>query len=200
MTAAGLLVGLIHHFRPRGGLIRTGALSAGGRGDLADRRLRARAGGAVRDAGRGLATWISERRKGAGDAQRVNVLASVTGTYGGLFTAPMAGVLMGLELAHAQTRLYFRPLLIAGLSATAGFAVFYGVRAQVLPLLRFLDFPSYRPRLWHLAVGVVLGLVGAALALVFGIILRVCKRALAPLHISPSCAHAGGVAHWGCSA
>ena len=114
------------------------------------------------------------------------MLASVTGTYGGLFAAPLAGVLMGLELAHAQSRAYFRPLLIAFLSAIAGFAVFYGVQGDKFsPLLRFLSFPSFTLELWHLAVGIVLGLVGAALALAFGLTLRLMKRLMAPLADKP---------------
>jgi H+/Cl- antiporter ClcA len=198
MTAAGLIVGLIHHFlrakeedvfdavpegrldpRPVPGGLLVAAVSLIGGFALGPEVP-------VGMLGAGLATWISERRKVPEDAQRVNVLASVTGTYGGLFTAPMAGVLMGLELTHQQTRAYFRTLLIASLSAVAGFALFYGVQGDKFsPLLRFLNFPAYTLELWHLAVGIVLGVVGAALALVFGLVLRVSKRLLAPLDDKP---------------
>jgi H+/Cl- antiporter ClcA len=198
MTAAGLIVGLIHHFlrakeedvfdavpegqldpRPVPGGLLVAAVSLIGGFALGPEVP-------VGMLGAGLATWISERRKVPEDAQRVNVLASVTGTYGGLFTAPMAGVLMGLELTHQQMRAYFRTLLIASLSAVVGFALFYGVQGDKFsPLLRFLNFPPYTLELWHLAVGIVLGVVGAALALVFGLVLRVSKRLLAPLDDKP---------------
>ncbi len=198
MTAAGLIVGLIHHFHPAKEEDVFDAVPAG--------RLdpRPMPGGVLVAAisliggfalgpevpvgmlGAGLATWLSERRKVPADLQQTNVLASVTGTYGGLFTAPMAGVLMALELAHAQSRAYFRTLLIALLSAVGGFALFYGVQGDKFsPLLRFFNFPAYTLELWHLGVGILLGLVGAALALVFGLILRLLKRAMAPLSDKP---------------
>src|SRR5579884_162627 len=177
MTAAGLIVGLIHHFHPAKEEDVFDAVPAG---RLDPRPM------PVGMLGAGLATWLSERRKVPADLQQTNVLASVTGTYGGLFTAPMAGVLMALELAHAQSRAYFRTLLIALLSAVGGFALFYGVQGDKFsPLLRFFNFPAYTLELWHLGVGILLGLVGAALALVFGLILRLLKRAMAPLSDKP---------------
>jgi H+/Cl- antiporter ClcA len=198
MTGAGLIVGLIHHFLPAR---EEDVFDAVPEGRLDPRPM---PGGVLVAAvaliggfslgpevptgmlGSGLATWISERRKVPGELRQTNVLAAVTGTYGGLFTAPLAGVLMGLELAHAQSRAYFRTLLIAFLSAAGGFALFYGVQGDKFsPLLRFLNFPSYTLELWHLGVGILLGLLGAALALVFGLILRVSKRLMTPLDDKP---------------
>jgi H+/Cl- antiporter ClcA len=198
MTVAGLIVGVIHHFWPAK---EEDVFDAVPEGRLDPRPM---PGGVLVAAvciiggfavgpevptgmfGAGLATWISERRKLSAEQRQTNVMAAVTGTYGGLFTAPLAAVLMGLELAHTQSRAYYRTLLIAFLSALAGFALFYGVQGDKFsPLLRFLEFPAFTLELWHLVVGVLLGLVGAALALVFGLLMRVMKRLVAPLDDRP---------------
>jgi H+/Cl- antiporter ClcA len=198
MTVVGVIVGLIHHLWPAK---EEDVFDAVPEGRLDPRPM---PGGVLVAAvsiiggfavgpevptgmmGAGFATWLSERRKLPAEQRQTNVLAAVTGTYGGLFTAPLAAVLMGLELAHAQSRAYYRTLLIGFLSALAGFAVFYGVQGDKFsPLLRFLNFPAFTLELWHLGVGILLGLVGAALALVFGLILRIMKRLMAPLDDKP---------------
>jgi H+/Cl- antiporter ClcA len=198
MTVAGLIVGLRRHFlpaqeeavfdavaagwsdpRPMPGGVFVAAVSLIGGFSLGPEVPTGRLAA-------GLATWLSERGKVPAELRQTNVLAAVTGTFGGLFTAPLAGVLLGLELGHTRARSYFRALLSAFPSAVAGFALFYGVQGnQFSPLLRFLDFAPYTLELWHLGVGILLGLLGAALALVFGGILRVAKRLAAPLDDKP---------------
>src|SRR5262245_59222056 len=186
MTVAGLIVGLLHHFLP---VKEEAVFEAVAKGWVDPRPVPSSvlvatvsliggfSLGPEVPTGRlaaGLATWISERRKLPAALRQANVLAAVTGTFGGLFTAPMAGVLIGLELGCTPARPYSRALLSAFPAAVAGFALFYGMQgSQFSPLLRFLDFAPYTLELWHLGVAILLGLVGAALALVFGVIRRV---------------------------
>ncbi|HEY7066645.1 MAG TPA: chloride channel protein [Chloroflexota bacterium] len=198
MTAAGLIVGLIQHFRPARA---EDVFDAVPKGRLDPRPMPVSVltaavsliGGFALGPevptgmfGAGLATWISERRNLPAELRQTNVMAAVTGTFGGLFTAPLAGMFMGLELTHNQLRSYFSALLIASLSAIGGFAVFYGIQGnEFSPILRFLNFGPYTLEMWHLGVGILLGLVGAALALVFCLVLRLMKRLMAPLDDKP---------------
>ncbi|HEY7066649.1 MAG TPA: chloride channel protein [Chloroflexota bacterium] len=198
MTVAGLIVGLIHHFMPAKAEDVFAAVPAGrldprpvSSGVLvaAVSMIGGFAVGPEVPTGMvsaGLATWIAERCNTPAELRRTNVMAAVTGTFSGLFTAPLAGAMMGLELAHAQSRAYFRTLLIAFLAAIAGFAVFYGAQGDKFsPLLPFLNVAPYTLELWHLGVGILLGFVGTALALVFGLILWLMKRLMAPLDHQP---------------
>ena len=118
----------------------------------------------------GLATWISERRKLSDEIRSSNVMASITSAYGGLFTAPLGAFLIPLEVPHMQTFNYYGTLIIAGATAVLGFVIFYIAGSdQFAGLLRLLDLPQYTLLPWHLVVAIVIGLLGAILALIFGL-------------------------------
>lgn len=198
MTAAGLIVGLIHHF--------TDADEANVFQAIQERRLDPKpvpasllislvsliggfsVGPEVPSgmlAG-GLATWFSERRKLSDELRESNVLSGVVSAYGGLFTSPFAFVMMRLELPHMQTPFYFGIIAVAAVAATIGFSIFYALAGnEFAELLYLLDLPAYTLELWHLAVALVLSLLGAALALLYGVTLGTLKRLVAPLENRP---------------
>jgi H+/Cl- antiporter ClcA len=67
-----------------------------------------------------------------------------------------------------------------------GFALFYFTGGnEFAGLLRILDLPMYDLREWHLLVAVVLGILGAALAVTFGLSMKVLKRLAMPLNRLP---------------
>jgi H+/Cl- antiporter ClcA len=198
MTAAGLIVGLLHHFTKAE---EVNVFQAVQKGYLDPKPVPASllvslvsliggfsVGPEVPSgmlAG-GLGTWLSERRKMSDEFRETNVLSGVVSAYGGLFTSPFAFVLMRLELAHMQTPAYFGIIVIATVAATLGFAFFYAVAGEEFAaLLRLLDLPSYTLELWHLAVAIVLSVVGAALALIYGLTMGTVKRLVAPLENQP---------------
>jgi H+/Cl- antiporter ClcA len=198
MTAAGLIVGLIHHFT---NAEEANVFQAVQKGHLDPKPVPASllvslvsliggfsVGPEVPSgmlAG-GLGTWLSERRKLSDQLRESNVLSGVVSAYGGLFTSPFAFVIMRLELAHKQTPAYFAMIVIATVAATIGFAIFYAVSGEEFAdLLRILDLPVYTLELWHLLVALVLSLVGAALALIYGITLGTVRRLVAPLENRP---------------
>ena len=198
MTAAGLIVGLLHHFT---NAEEVNVFLAIQKGRLDPKSVPASllvslvsliggfsVGPEVPSgmlAG-GLSTWLSERRKMSDELRESNVLSGVVSAYGGLFTSPFAFVMMRLELAHKQTPAYFGVIAIATVAATVGFSIFYAVAGEEFAaLLRILDLPSYTLELWHLAVALVLSLVGAALALIYGLTLGTLKRLVAPLENRP---------------
>jgi len=134
----------------------------------------------------GLGTWLSEKRKLSDEFRETNVLSGVVSAYGGLFTSPFAFVLMRLELGHMQTPAYFAIIVIATVAATLGFAFFYAVGGEeYAELLRLLTLPAYTLELWHLLVALLLSVAGAALALVYGLTLGNIKRLAAPLEKYP---------------
>ena len=198
MTLAGLVVGLIHHFLKAQEVDVFGAMVKGG---LEPRpvpgallvSLASLIGGFSLGpevptgmlAG-GLATWLSKRKKMAAETQNTNVMSGVLGAYGGLFTSPFAALLMPIELSHQQTPAFYGTLTIAAIAGVIGFGIFYaaggGAFSQVI---RLLDLPAYSLRLWHLPLAVVLGALGAALALIFGFFLRSFRKLAAPLNRRP---------------
>jgi H+/Cl- antiporter ClcA len=198
MTVAGLIVGLLHHFTKAE---EVNVFQAVQKGYLDPKPVPASllvslvsliggfsVGPEVPSgmlAG-GLGTWLSERRKMSDELRETNVLSGVVSAYGGLFTSPFAFVLMRLELAHMQSPAYFGIIAIAAVAATLGFAFFYAVAGeQYADLLRLLDLPSFDLELWHLVIALVFSLVGAALALVYGLTMGTVKRLVAPLENQP---------------
>jgi len=198
MTAAGLIVGLIHRFTKAK---EVNVFQAVQKGRLDPKTVPASllvslvsliggfsVGPEVPSgmfAG-GLGTWLSEKRKLSDEFRESNVLSGVVSAYGGLFTSPFAFVLMRLELGHLQTPAYFAIIAIATVAATIGFSFFYAVAGEeYAELLRLLDLPAYTLELWHLLVALLLSVVGAALALIYGLTLGTVKRLVAPLEKRP---------------
>lgn len=198
MTAAGLIVGILHHFLKAEDV---NVFEAVQKGRLEPKTVPASLlvslisliggysiGPEVPSgmlAG-GLGTWLSEKRKLSDEFRESNVLSGVISAYGGLFTSPFAFVLMRLELAHQQSPAFFSLLTIAAVAATIGFSVFYAVAGEDFAnFLRLLNLPEYSLELWHLLVGALLGLVGATLGLVYGLTFSNLKRLVKPLANQP---------------
>jgi H+/Cl- antiporter ClcA len=198
MTAAGLIVGLIHHFTeaedvnvfgavikgrldPKpvpGGLLVALASLVGGFSLGPEVPSGMLAGG--------LATWLSERRKLSEKFRKSNVLSAVVSAYGGLFTSPIAFVVMPLELPHAQSPAYFATTIIAAVAATLGFSFFYALAGEEFAeLLRILELPAFTLEVWMMGAAVLLSILGAALAIVFVFMGRLWKRIAAPLANQP---------------
>lgn len=108
------------------------------------------------------------------------------GAYGGLLTSPFAALLMPLELAHQQMPSYYGTLIIAAIAGVLGFSLFFAVGGEAFAsVLRILDLPAYSLRLWHLILVVALGVLGAVLGLIFGLLLRSLKKLTTPLNSRP---------------
>ena len=68
----------------------------------------------------GLGTWLSEKRQLDEETAHTNVLSGVGGAYAGLFSSPLALLIMILESTHMQTVTYYGTLFIVGLAAAVG--------------------------------------------------------------------------------
>jgi len=134
----------------------------------------------------GLGSWVSKKRKIDTETTKINVLSSISAAYGGLFSSPVVVLLMLLESKHLQSVKYYGTLLIAGLSATIGFAFFYALNGMSLsPLLSLLSPPAYDLRIWNLLAGVALGALAVPVALFFLILTKIFSKIIAPLNKTP---------------
>lgn len=134
----------------------------------------------------GLATWISEKRKLSDEIRKSNIVSSITAAYGGLFTAPLGAFLIPVEMPHAQTLGTYGSLVIAAIAAIVGFVVFYVAGGdQFAGLLRLLDLPEYTLEVWHLFAAILLGALGAFLALVYALTRGLLTRVVRPLNKLP---------------
>jgi len=134
----------------------------------------------------GFSSWFSKRLKMDDKTTKSNVISGIASAYSGLFSSPFAVILMVLESSHVQSVVYYGTILIAGLSAAIGFALFYGLGGMAYsPLLGILAPPAYHLELWQLGMGVVLGFVAVPFAMLLPILNRLFTRILTPINNKP---------------
>jgi len=198
MTVAGLVVGMVHHFTAADEL---DVFAAVDNGDMDPKPVPASLLASLVSLiggfslgpevptgmlAAGLGGWISRRRKLDAEGTRINVISGVSAAYAGLFSSPFVVLLLLLESAHLQSIAYYGTLLIAGLSATIGFSLFYGLGGDTFSsLLGLLSPPAYDLRIWHMGVAIVLGLVGVPFGLLLPILTKILERLTAPLKSQP---------------
>jgi H+/Cl- antiporter ClcA len=198
MTVAGFLVGLIHQFTSAGQLDVFAAVDEGTMDPkpvpmslLAS--LVTLIGGfslgpevPTGMLAAGFGTWFSERRKLDSETTRTNVLSGVSGAYAGLFSSPFAMLLVILESAHIQSGAYYATLFITALAAALGFALFYGLGGDTFSsLLGLVKPPVYDLRIWHLGVGIGLGIISVPVGLLFVWLKKQFGRLVTPLNRQP---------------
>jgi H+/Cl- antiporter ClcA len=134
----------------------------------------------------GLGTRISNWRKMDAEETRTNVISGISAAYAGLFSSPFVVLMMLLESAHVQSVAYYGTLLMSGLAAGVGFGLFYVLGGDTFSsLLGLLSPPAYDLRLWHLGVGIVLGILAVPVGLLFPVMTRIISRLVAPLNRQP---------------
>ncbi|MDX1417080.1 MAG: chloride channel protein [Candidatus Promineifilaceae bacterium] len=198
MTAAGFLVGLIHRFTPAAEL---DVFEAVDKGRLDPKpvpssllaSLISLIGGFSLGPevpsgmlAAGFGTWLSERRVMDPETTRTNVLASVSAAYSGLFSSPLALIVMLLESSHVQNIAYYGPLFISGLAAAIGFSLFFFLGGETFsPLLGLVQPPEYDLHVWDVGMGVVFGILAIPVAVIFGLLYKLISTLVAPLNSRP---------------
>ena len=134
----------------------------------------------------GFSTWFSNKLKMDDKTTKSNVISGIASAYSGLFSSPFAVILMVLESSHAQSVVYYGTLLIAGLSAAVGFALFYGLGGMAYsPLLGILAPPAYHLQLWQIGMGVVFGFIAVPFAMLLPLLNRIFSKLLSPVNNKP---------------
>jgi H+/Cl- antiporter ClcA len=134
----------------------------------------------VATAGAGIGTAVSELSDDTTpDDVADGAFAGMAGVFGGLVTFPFAVPLIALEM-HSHERFDSYRRLVPGLvSATVALAVLYPIIGA--PFLGLFEVQAAPLASWHLAAGVLLGLVGAALGVVTAVVTGVVGRGLGRL-------------------
>jgi H+/Cl- antiporter ClcA len=198
MTAAGLLVGLIHHFTSAAEL---DVFEAVNNGRLDPRAVPASLLASLVSLiggfslgpevptgmlATGFGTWLSDRRKMDEDTTRTNVIGSVSAAYAGLFSSPFALLMMILESTHMQTVAYYGTLLIVGLAAAVGFSLFFYIGGDTFsPLLGLVQPPAYDLRVLDIGMGIIFGIIAFPVAVLFLLLFKLLNRLVAPLNSQP---------------
>ncbi len=133
----------------------------------------ARSGGAIGE-------WFSKWRKLPEEERALNAVSGTSGGIGALMASPLIAPLLILEILKPSGDRYYRLLVPSLVSATTGFFVFYFTVGQ--PFLNVFDAPPYEVKAWHFLAAIGLGVIGAALAIMVGVTLRIMTRLTASLH------------------
>ncbi|HYI36896.1 MAG TPA: chloride channel protein [Thermoleophilaceae bacterium] len=142
--------------------------------------------------GGGLGDWIAKRKKADPETRKAHTLTGMAGAFGGLFTAPLLGPLMIAEIARPGSDRPVERLIPTVVASTLGFAVLYPVIGHTF--LDLYDVPGYDLEVWHMFAAVGIGAVGAVVAVVTGIAIKVAARVTGPASSHPvALATAGGL-------
>jgi chloride channel protein, CIC family len=198
MTVAGLLVGIIHRFTPAREM---DVFNAMDKGYLDPKPMPSSVlvslvsliGGfslgpevSTGMLSTGLASWISKKRNLDPETTRINVLSSISSAWSGLFSSPLAMLLMLLESKHKQSVIFYGTLLIAGFAAVIGFSLFYAFEDfNYSSVLGLLTPPAYHLEIWHLGVSFLLGILAVPVALIFVVLNKIFARLIEPLNSKP---------------
>jgi len=132
----------------------------------------------------GTTSWVTEKRGFTEDDARDVFTASVSGSFGGLFSSPFVGVLMAMEMSNPSRKEFTRALALDAIAAVSGFAIFYSI-IGINPEIGFIDLPAYDFQTWHIVAGVLLGVLGAGVGIIFGSSIGLMNRILSPLKDKP---------------
>ncbi len=127
-----------------------------------------------------VGSWVADRLKLSIANTRILTFCGMGAALGAFFGSPLGSALLALELPHRLGIEYYEALIPVIVSAVIGFAVFRLSTGQTIGGL--FEFPSYEnlhPN--HLIWAVLLGAIGAAIALMFVLILRITQRLVQPL-------------------
>ena len=122
-----------------------------------------------------IGNWGAIRRNlGMVDARSLTITGMAAG-FAVLFGAPLGSAIFALEILHRRGLEYYEALLPAALGALTGFALYIGVnRIGFQPVWHFPE--PHDLRAIDLVVGVVAGLIGAAVASGFTYFARLEQR------------------------
>lgn len=121
--------------------------------------------------GGGLASWVASRRwPGNEDARLDATTAGIAAGFGGAFTAPVLGAVIVSELEPIPRARYVEAIIPQLIGATIAFAVYFGIVGSTFLDLFAIPAPEFE--VWHLGLGVGLGVLAALVLIIFAIVLK----------------------------
>lgn len=130
-----------------------------------------------------LGSWLGERLKLTTTSVRILTFCGMSAALGAFFGAPIGAALFALEIPHRRGLQYFEAIGPAIIAAILSFTVFrLNTGMTIGGFYHFEEVPPLSPQ--NLFEGLVLGIIGAGLAVMFIAIFRIIGKLLKPLEHS----------------
>jgi H+/Cl- antiporter ClcA len=112
-------------------------------------------------------TWLAKRSGSDPQGVRVMTLTGMAGSFAGLLSSPMWGPLLAFELESDSSEGYhYRDLIPGFVSGAVAFGLMWPVIGS--PFLAVVSLPDITFESWMLLASLLIGLVGALVALLIG--------------------------------
>ena len=127
-----------------------------------------------------LGSWLGEKLKLTTASARILTFCGMSAALGAFFGAPIGAALFALEIPHRRGLQYFEAIGPAIIAAILSFTVFrLNTGITIGGFYHFEEVPALSPQ--NLFEGLVLGVIGAGLAVMFIAIFRIIGKLLKPL-------------------
>ena len=131
-----------------------------------------------------LGSWLGDKLKLSKTSVRILTLCGMSAALGAFFGAPIGAALFALEIPHRRGLQYFEAIAPAIIAAIFSFAVFrLSTGITIGGFYHFEVVPELSPQ--NLLEGLILGAIGAGLAVMFIVIFRLIGKLLKSLEHYP---------------
>ncbi len=125
-------------------------------------------------------SWLGDKLKLTKTSVRILTFCGMSAALGAFFGAPIGAALFALEIPHRRGLQYFEAIAPAIIAAIFSFTVFrLNTGITIGGLYHFQEVPELSPE--NLFEGLILGIIGAGIAIVFIVIFRLIGKLLKPL-------------------
>jgi H+/Cl- antiporter ClcA len=126
-------------------------------------------------AGGGLGSWLATRASADDEEVRHDyTLTGMSGSFGGLFSAPVFSVILVAELSPTQKKDYLVAMVPELIAATIGYVIFFGITGKVM--LDTFDAGDYSYETIHLVYGAALGALSVVTLIVYTTVGKIVKK------------------------